>query len=63
MVKDLQIVQVLACDLILRVGNVCVFFACCYVSGNGLPWLLILRGGVICVNVMKYKFYNMLWNC
>ena len=27
MVKDLQIVQVLACDLILRVGNLCVFFS------------------------------------
>jgi len=27
MVKDLQIVQVLACDLMLHVGNVCVFFS------------------------------------
>jgi hypothetical protein len=27
MVKDLQIVQVLACDLMLYVGNVCVFFS------------------------------------
>jgi len=27
MVKDLQIMQVLACDLMLHVGNVCVFFS------------------------------------
>lgn len=63
MVKDLQIMQVLACDLMLHVGNVCVFFSLHAAMFLGMDclgfWYFVV---VSCVNVMKYKFYNM-WDC
>lgn len=70
MVKDLQIVQVLACDLILHVGNVCVSFLCmllCFWEWIALasdsPWschVLMLRNinfitcGIVEVKILLY---------